>query len=28
MIAMNSPQLEIKNVDRVIEEKYRNDQEQ
>ena len=27
-VAMNSPLLEIKNADRVYEEKYRNDQEQ
>ena len=27
-IAINSPQLEIKNVNRVVEKKYRNDQEQ
>ena len=27
-IAKTSPQLEIKNVNRVHEEKYRNDQEQ
>jgi hypothetical protein len=27
-IAKNSPQLEIKNVNRADEKKYRNDQEQ
>jgi hypothetical protein len=27
-IANNSPQIEIKNADRVVGKKYRNDQEQ